>query len=84
MLISIYLKKNKFNIRNTKLKKKLNSFDFQCECFFSGPRRYDFVENTWIYSHDPSDTLHEFLSKELQTLCKREIDLSHLTYAKRS
>ncbi|XP_047140063.1 frataxin, mitochondrial isoform X2 [Hydra vulgaris] len=50
----------------------------------SGPKRYDFVDNSWVYSHDPTDTMHEFLSKELQTLFKKEIQLSHLSYAKRN
>lgn len=33
----------------------------------SGPKRYDFIENTWIYKHD-GVSMFELLNKELPEL----------------
>jgi len=33
---------------------------------YSGPKRYDFVQGTWVYKHD-GVSLHQLLTKELQT-----------------
>ena len=42
-----------------------------CNCVFqtvfdSGPKRYDFVQGTWVYKHDGM-SLHQLLTKELQS-----------------
>jgi len=37
----------------------------------SGPKRYDFVNNQWIYKHD-GKTLHELLNNEIPTIVKIE------------
>ncbi|XP_007890841.1 frataxin, mitochondrial [Callorhinchus milii] len=43
----------------------------------SGPKRYDWTGNSWIYSHD-GILLHELLTKEFSTMLKTEIDLTPL------
>ncbi|CAL4068467.1 unnamed protein product [Meganyctiphanes norvegica] len=47
----------------------------------SGPKRYDFVDQVWIYKHD-GVTLHKLLSTELSKIFKENIDFSHCEYAK--
>ncbi|GAU98535.1 hypothetical protein RvY_09668-1 [Ramazzottius varieornatus] len=41
----------------------------------SGPKRYDFENETWTYHHDGS-TLHDLLSKEVSELLKRPVDFT--------
>ncbi|KAK2722361.1 frataxin, mitochondrial-like [Artemia franciscana] len=47
----------------------------------SGPKRYDFTKNTWIYKHDNSQ-LHNLLSEELTKALKIPCDLSNCDYGK--
>ncbi|XP_078531862.1 frataxin, mitochondrial [Lissotriton helveticus] len=46
----------------------------------SGPKRYDWTGNSWVYSHD-GVPLHDLLSEELSTALKCHIDLSSLVYS---
>ncbi|KAB7498198.1 Frataxin, mitochondrial [Armadillidium nasatum] len=47
----------------------------------SGPKRYDFIENDWIYKHDKSFLL-DLLSQELSTIFNKNINLrDDITYS---
>lgn len=46
----------------------------------SGPKRYDFIEGSWIYHHD-GVSLHELLSKEISKIAKNDIDFSHCCHS---
>ncbi|KAK9970968.1 hypothetical protein ABG768_026870 [Culter alburnus] len=46
----------------------------------SGPKRYDWTGEQWVYAHD-GVTLHSLLSKELSIIFKTNIDLSHLIHS---
>ncbi|XDV49442.1 hypothetical protein PO909_018688 [Leuciscus waleckii] len=46
----------------------------------SGPKRYDWTGERWVYAHD-GVTLHSLLSKELSVIFKSNIDLSHLIHS---
>ncbi|XP_048360707.1 frataxin, mitochondrial isoform X2 [Sphaerodactylus townsendi] len=48
----------------------------------SGPKRYDWTGENWVYSHD-GVSLHELLAKELTAALKIKLDLSTLAYAGR-
>lgn len=38
---------------------------------FSGPKRYDFINGTWIYTHD-GNSLHTLLNKEFSNVFKKD------------
>ncbi|NP_001076485.2 frataxin, mitochondrial [Danio rerio] len=46
----------------------------------SGPKRYDWTGERWVYTHD-AVPLHSLLSKELSIIFKTNIDLSHLIHS---
>ncbi|XP_018009236.1 frataxin, mitochondrial [Hyalella azteca] len=46
----------------------------------SGPKRYDFSDNTWIYKHD-GIAMHQLLMKELSDIFQEEIDLTNCAYS---
>ncbi|KAF4110243.1 frataxin, mitochondrial [Onychostoma macrolepis] len=46
----------------------------------SGPKRYDWTGERWVYAHDGM-ALHNLLSKELSIIFKSNIDLSHLIHS---
>ncbi|ESO88094.1 hypothetical protein LOTGIDRAFT_126633 [Lottia gigantea] len=46
----------------------------------SGPKRYDYINGSWIYKHD-GISLHHLLSTELSDILGENIDLSHCTYS---
>lgn len=46
----------------------------------SGPKRYDWMGERWVYAHDGM-ALHNLLSKELSVIFKSNIDLSHLIHS---
>ncbi|XP_043102088.1 frataxin, mitochondrial [Puntigrus tetrazona] len=46
----------------------------------SGPKRYDWTGERWVYAHD-GVALHNLLSKELSVIFKSNIDLSHLIHS---
>nr|CAD7424867.1 unnamed protein product [Timema monikensis] len=46
----------------------------------SGPKRYDFINNQWIYRHD-GVSLHELLTKEISKIVKDEVDFSQCMYS---
>lgn len=46
----------------------------------SGPKRYDFVDKGWYYSHEPGKSLHKLLSDELSDLTKQKTDFTHLAH----
>uniref|UniRef100_A0A8C1MUZ0 Frataxin, mitochondrial n=1 Tax=Cyprinus carpio TaxID=7962 RepID=A0A8C1MUZ0_CYPCA len=46
----------------------------------SGPKRYDWTGERWVYAHD-GVALHNLLSKELSLIFKSNIDLSHLIHS---
>ncbi|XP_031558133.1 frataxin, mitochondrial-like [Actinia tenebrosa] len=45
----------------------------------SGPKRYDFVGNKWVYKRDQV-SLHELLSREMSNITGQDVDLTHLPY----
>lgn len=61
-------------------------FSFQLDQTFlnvsslSGPKRYDWMGERWVYAHDGM-ALHNLLSKELSVIFKSNIDLSHLIHS---
>ncbi|XP_064474429.1 frataxin, mitochondrial-like isoform X2 [Ornithodoros turicata] len=46
----------------------------------SGPKRYDFVDNRWIYMRD-NVSLHRLLAKEVSEFLKKDIDFGKCSYA---
>lgn len=46
----------------------------------SGPKRFDFVNNTWIYKRT-GETLHGLLEKELTDIFKISIDMKKCSYS---
>ncbi|XP_060738175.1 frataxin, mitochondrial isoform X1 [Tachysurus vachellii] len=46
----------------------------------SGPKRYDWTGEHWVYNHD-GITLHELLSKEFSAIFHSNMDLSHLLHS---
>ncbi|KAG9269992.1 frataxin, mitochondrial [Astyanax mexicanus] len=46
----------------------------------SGPKRYDWTGERWVYAHDGM-ALHDLLSKEFSTIFQSNMDLSHLTHS---
>lgn len=46
---------------------------------FSGPKRYDFINETWIYKHD-SISLHQLLSDEISKVIGKEADFKICTF----
>lgn len=46
---------------------------------FSGPKRYDFKDGSWIYTHD-GVYLHDLLSSEISVALGHEVDFTSLTY----
>ncbi|XP_076860338.1 frataxin, mitochondrial isoform X2 [Brachyhypopomus gauderio] len=48
----------------------------------SGPKRYDWTGECWVYAHDGM-SLHELLAKELSTIFQSEMDLSCLIHSTR-
>ncbi|KTF95410.1 hypothetical protein cypCar_00031051 [Cyprinus carpio] len=48
--------------------------------FLSGPKRYGWTGERWVYAHDGM-ALHNLLSKELSVIFKSNIDLSHLIHS---
>lgn len=48
----------------------------------SGPKRFDFIDNTWIYKRT-GETLHGLLSKELSDIFKTQIDMFKCSYSLR-
>lgn len=49
---------------------------------FSGPKRYDFVHNTWVYSHEPDQCMHQLLSQEISVIAQTDIDFTNLAHGK--
>ncbi|CAF1045651.1 unnamed protein product [Rotaria sp. Silwood1] len=52
---------------------------------FSGPKRYDFINQTWIYTHD-GISLYQLLNKEFSNIFKNDknIDFETCSYGKKS
>ncbi|XP_076103947.1 frataxin, mitochondrial-like [Mytilus galloprovincialis] len=48
----------------------------------SGPKRYDFTNGTWIYSHD-GGSLHHLLTEEISKALSDDIDFSDCEYSNR-
>lgn len=46
----------------------------------SGPKRYDWTGERWVYAHDGM-ALHDLLSKEFSAIFQSNIDLSHLLHS---
>ncbi|KAB5567247.1 hypothetical protein PHYPO_G00230610 [Pangasianodon hypophthalmus] len=46
----------------------------------SGPKRYDWTGERWVYAHDGM-ALHNLLSKELSAIFQSNMDLSHLLHS---
>ncbi|XP_043967576.1 frataxin, mitochondrial isoform X2 [Gambusia affinis] len=46
----------------------------------SGPKRYDWTGERWVYIHD-GISLHQLLSKEFSVLFNKNIHLCHLPYS---
>ncbi|CAF3337015.1 unnamed protein product [Rotaria socialis] len=52
---------------------------------FSGPKRYDFLNQTWIYKHD-GISLHKLLNKEFSNIFQsdKNINFESCSYGKKS
>ncbi|CAF2433627.1 unnamed protein product [Rotaria sp. Silwood2] len=52
---------------------------------FTGPKRYDFIDQTWIYKHD-GISLYELLNKEISNIFKNDKNINFKTcsYGKKS
>lgn len=48
-------------------------------CDFSGPKRYNFTNGSWVYSHD-GVSLHSLLSSEISNILGHAVDLTALSY----
>ncbi|KAG7332645.1 hypothetical protein KOW79_004479 [Hemibagrus wyckioides] len=46
----------------------------------SGPKRYDWTGERWVYTHDGM-ALHDLLSKEFSAIFQANMDLSHLLHS---
>lgn len=46
----------------------------------SGPKRYDWTGENWVYTHD-AISLHQLLSKEFSIIFNKSMDLSELPYS---
>ncbi|CAN9512692.1 unnamed protein product [Ophioblennius macclurei] len=46
----------------------------------SGPKRYDWTGERWVYSHD-GISLHQLLSEEFSAIYSKNIDLKNLPYS---
>jgi frataxin len=46
----------------------------------SGPKRYDFINNRWIYKHD-GESLHSLLTREISEYLKENVDFSDCAFA---
>ncbi|GFR17347.1 frataxin, mitochondrial [Trichonephila clavata] len=46
---------------------------------FSGPKRYDFINETWIYKHD-GVSLHQLLRDEISKVIEKEADFKMCTF----
>lgn len=46
----------------------------------SGPKRYDWTGERWVYAHDGA-SLHQLLSKEFSAIYNRDMDLLYLPYS---
>ncbi|XP_049905919.1 frataxin, mitochondrial [Epinephelus moara] len=46
----------------------------------SGPKRYDWTGQRWVYTHDGM-SLHQLLSKEFSIIFNKNMDLSELPYS---
>lgn len=46
----------------------------------SGPKRYDWTGERWVYAHD-GISLHQLLCKEFSIIFNRDIDIFHLPYS---
>lgn len=46
----------------------------------SGPKRYDWTGENWVYTHD-GISLHQLLSKEFSIIFNKSMDLSELPYS---
>ncbi|XP_072536931.1 frataxin, mitochondrial [Salminus brasiliensis] len=46
----------------------------------SGPKRYDWTGERWVYAHDGM-ALHDLLSKEFSIIFQSNMDLSHLIHS---
>lgn len=48
----------------------------------SGPKRFDFIDNTWVYKRT-NESLHELLNQEISKCFNKPIDFSLCSYGKR-
>lgn len=46
----------------------------------SGPKRYDFIDGTWIYKHD-GKLLHDLLNEEIPEIVKFPVSFSKCSYS---
>ena len=46
----------------------------------SGPKRYDFINNKWIYKHD-GKSLHELLNEEIPAIIKSPVSFDKCSYS---
>ncbi len=56
------------------------SANFLASFFCSGPKRYDWTGECWVYAHDGM-SLHQLLSKEFSIIFSKNMDLSDLPYS---
>lgn len=46
----------------------------------SGPKRYDFINNRWIYKHD-GVSLHDLLNAEISVIVKSQVHFDECSFS---
>ena len=49
----------------------------------SGPKRYDFIDGTWIYKHD-GKSLHELLNEEISDIVKLPVSFDKCSFSRKA
>ena len=72
--------KNKaiIDLQNLHILRKLNAI-IDNYFYFSGPKRYDLKNGSWIYTHDGA-CLHDLLSSEISLVLGHEVDFTLLPH----
>jgi frataxin len=64
------------------LNKQSPNFQIWLSSPSSGPKRFDFVDNTWIYKRT-NESLHALLSQEISKCFNKQIDFTECSHGKR-
>lgn len=68
-------------VKGSALKKTFEIHEYMSFfCFCSGPKRYSWTGERWVYTHD-GISLHQLLSKEFSIIFNKNMDLFDLAYS---